>query len=105
MKGRFGERYRNDLQGMIGESPFHQFVRGFSITDYVFFEQQVGTVAGPFKGPHGYYLTKVMRRMPPTRPLNIGDDRHVGLLREDYVPFSLIGYCEEAFQSADVKGI
>ena len=104
-KGRFGERYRNDLQGMIGESPFHQFVRGFSITDFVFFEQQIGTVAGPFKGPHGYYLTKVMRRMPPTRPLNIGDERHVGLLRDDYVPFSLIGYCEEAFQSADVKGI
>jgi len=105
MKGRFGERYRNDLQGMIGESPFHQFVRGFSITDFVFFEQQVGTVAGPFKGPHGYYLTKVMRRMPPTRPLNIGDERHVGLLRDDYVPFSLIGYCEEAFESADVKGM
>jgi hypothetical protein len=104
-KGRFGERYRNDLQGMIGESPFHQFVRGFSITDFIFFEQQVGTVAGPFKGPHGYYLTKVMRRMPPTRPLNIGDERHVGLLRDDYVPFSLIGYCEEAFQSADVNGI
>jgi hypothetical protein len=103
-KGRFGERYRNDLQGMIGESPFHQFVRGFSITDYIFFKQQIGTVAGPFKGPHGYYLTKVMRRMPPTRPLNIADERHVGLLRDDFIPFSLIAYCEEAFQAAEVKG-
>jgi len=104
-KGRFGERYRNDLQGMIGESPFHQFVRGFSITDYIFFEQQIGTVAGPFKGPHGYYLTKVMRRMPPTRPLNIADERHIGLLRDDFIPFSLIGYCEEALQAAEVEGI
>ena len=104
-KGRFGERYRNDLQGMIGESPYQQFVRGSSITDYVFFEQQIGTVAGPFRGPHGYYLTKVMRRMPPTRPLNIADVRHVGLLRDDFVPFSLIGYCEEAFQAAEIDGI
>jgi len=104
-KGRFGERYRNDLQGMIGESPYHQFVRGFSITDFVFFEQQIGTIAGPFKGPHGYYLTKVMRRTPPTRPLNVADERHVGLLRDDYIPFSLIGYCEEAFEAAEVEGI
>lgn len=104
-KGRFGDRYRNDLQGMIGESPYHQFVQGSSITDYVFFEQQIGTVAGPFKGPHGYYLTKVMRRMPPTRPLNIADVRHVGLLSDDFIPFSLIGYCDEAFEAADVAGI
>jgi hypothetical protein len=104
-KGRFGERYRNDLQGMIGESPFVQFVSGHSITDYIFFEQQVGTIAGPFKGPHGYYLTKVMRRMPPTRPLNVADERHLDLLRKDYIPFSLIKYCEEAYGAATVEGI
>ena len=47
-KGRFGERFRNDLQGMIGESPFLQFVHGFSITDFVFLEQQVAALpAGP----------------------------------------------------------
>ena len=104
-KGRFGERYRNDLQGMIGESPFVQFVSGYSITDHVFFDQQVGTIAGPFKGPHGYYLTKVMRRKPPTRPLNVADERHLGLLREDYIPFSLIEYCEEAYSTAAVEGL
>ena len=103
-KGRFGERYRNDLQGMIGESPFAQFVSGQSITDHVFFDQQVGTIAGPFKGPHGYYLTKVMRRMPPTRPLNVADERHLGLLRDDYIPYSLIQYCEEALSTATVEG-
>ena len=104
-KGRFGERYRNDLQGMIGESPFVQFVSGHSITDYIFFDQQVGTIGGPFKGPHGYYLTKVMRRMPPTRPLNVADERHLDLLRKDYIPFSLIKYCEEAYGAATIEGI
>ena len=104
-KGRFGERYRNDLQGMIGESPFVQFVSGHSITDHIFFDQQVGTIAGPFKGPHGYYLTKVMRRMPPTRPLNVADERHLDLLRKDFIPFSLIEYCEEAYGAATVEGL
>jgi len=105
MKGRFGERYRNDLQSVIDESPFGHFVTGTSITDYIFFDQQVGTVSGPFKGPYGYYLTKVMRRMPPTRPLNPSDERHIGLLRNDYIPYSLIQYCEEAFAAAQVEGI
>ena len=46
-----------------------------------------------------------MRRMPPTRPLNPSDERHIGLLRNDYIPYSLIQYCEEAFAAAQVEGI
>ena len=43
--------------------------------------------------------------MPATRPLNTADERHVGLLRKDFIPFSLIGYCEEAFQAAQIGGL
>ena len=43
--------------------------------------------------------------MPPTRPLNVADERHLGLLRDDYIPFSLIQYCTEALDSATVEGL
>jgi hypothetical protein len=46
-----------------------------------------------------------MRRMPPTRPLNVADERHLDLLRKDYIPFSLIKYCEEAYGAATIEGI
>ena len=105
MKGRFGDRYRNDLESMVGESHFHHFLYGRSITDQAFFEQQIGTVAGPFAGPMGYYLTRVMKRTPPTRPLNVQNEKHAELLRDDYIRHALIGYCEEALQQAKITGL
>ncbi len=105
MKGRFGERYRNDLESMVGESHYYHFLYGRSITDQAFFDQQIGTVAGPFEGPMGYYLTRVMKRTPPTRPLNVQNEKHAELLRDDYIRHALIGYCEEALQQAKVTGL
>ena len=103
-RGRFGLKYRNDLQGFVGETPFTHWVTGSSITDYVFSEQAENTVAGPFRGPQGYYITRVQRRTPPTRPLNLGDPKHVDLLRDDYVRTSFVTYAKEARLAADVKG-
>lgn len=103
--GRFGERYRNDLQSLMDESPFLHFLNGKSLTDHVFFEQEVGTVDGPFKGTFGYYLTRVKKRTPPSRPLNLQNERHVELLKNDYISYSLIGYAQEALEQADVKGL
>jgi hypothetical protein len=103
-RGRFNLRYRNDLQGFVGETPFSHWVTGASITDYVFSDQAENTVAGPFRGPQGYYITRVQRRTPPTRPLNLGDPKHVDLLRDDYVRTSFITYAEEARKAAEVKG-
>jgi len=103
-RGRFGLRYRNDLQGFVGETPFTHWVTSASITDYVFADQAENTVAGPFRGPQGYYLTRVQRRTPPTRPLNLGDPKHVDLLKDDYVRTSFVTYAQEARKAADVKG-
>ncbi|MBL8863502.1 MAG: hypothetical protein JNK02_16050 [Planctomycetes bacterium] len=103
-RGRFGLRYRNDLQGFVGESPYTHWATGASITDFVFSEQAENTVAGPFRGPQGYYITRVQRRTPPTRPLNLGDPKHIELLRDDYVRTSFVTYAREARKSADVRG-
>jgi hypothetical protein len=103
-KGRFGPRYRNDLISFIGESYYSCWATGTAITDYVFFDQAEGTVAGPFKGPLGYYLTRVVRRTPPTRPLNLSEPKHVELLRDDYLRVAFMQYAKEAVAQATVKG-
>jgi len=103
-KGRFGPRYRNDLISFIGESYYWNWVTGTSITDYVFFDQVEGTVAGPMKGPIGYYLTRVMRRTPPTRPLNLSEPKHLELLKDDFLRVAFMQYSKEAVAQASVKG-
>jgi hypothetical protein len=103
-RGRFGLKYRNDLQGFVGETPYSHWVTGQSITDFTFFDQVEGTVAGPFKGPLGYYITRVQRRTEPTRPLKLDDSKHVELLRNDYLRVAFVEYAKEAVAQAEVKG-
>ena len=105
LKGRFGDRYRNDLESMVGESPYQHFLYGDSVTDRAFFGQEIGTVIGPFKGPVGYYLTRVVKRTPPTRPLNVNNEKHLELLRDDYIRYALIEYAEESLKQAKVEGL
>lgn len=103
--GRFGLKYRNDLMGFMGETPFHDFLWGGLLTDYAFFEQDPGTVAGPFCGPLGYYIIKVVRRVPPSRPLSVSEPKHVERLLEDYFRVAFRDYCQEALRQADVQGL
>ena len=104
MKGRFGPHYRNDLNSYVGETFYDDFVTGRSITDYVFFDQTEGTVAGPFRGPQGYYITRVLRRTPPTRGLNLSEPKHLELLRDDWLRWKFNQYAKEAVEKADIKG-
>jgi hypothetical protein len=92
------------LISYVGETFYTIWVTGTSVTDYVFFDQTEGTVAGPFKGPLGYYLTRVIRRSPPTRPLNLSEPKHVDLLRDDYLRYAFNQYTKEAVQKARVTG-
>ena len=66
---------------------------------------EVGSVAGPFKGPHGYYLVHLKTRTRPTNPLNTRDPKHVDLLREDFLRREFIRYAHEALESAEVSGL
>lgn len=104
-KGRFGERTRNDMQSLMGESFFTHFLTGESATDEIFFDLEPNVVQGPIKGPKGYYLAKVIRRLPPRSPLNIRDERYVQFIKDDFLRYSLIGYAEEAFEGAEVSGL
>lgn len=104
-KGRFGERTRNDMQGLMAESYYTHFLTNKSACDEIFFDLEPGVVAGPIKGPKGYFLAKVKKRLPPRSPLNIRDERYVKFIRDDYLRYSLIGYADEALKAATVKGL
>ena len=103
-KGRFGDRTRNDLRSLMSESAYHHFLRGELLTDRIFFDQSVGVVDGPHKGSFGYYVTKVLRRGAPSRPLNTNDRRHIDLLRDDYARVSFITYAHDALDDSEVGG-
>jgi hypothetical protein len=70
----------------------------------MFFDQMESSVAGPFRGPLGYYITRVNRRTPPSRPLNLSDPKHVALLRDDYLRWAFIQYGKEAVAKATITG-
>lgn len=104
-RGRFGLRYRNDLEGYVGENPYYHWVTGNSVTDRAFFDTAEGTIQGPFKGPLGYYLVRVSRRLPPTFPLNVAEPKKADLVKNDFLRASFIEYTKEAVAKADVKGM
>ena len=103
--GRFGPKYRNDLMGFMGETPFDEFVFGDLVTDFVFYEQELNTIAGPFCGPRGYYITKVVRRSGPTRALTLSEPFHAQRVADDYVRVAFRDYAQEALAAADVTGL
>jgi hypothetical protein len=71
----------------------------------MFFDQAEGTIAGPFRGPQGWYLTRVNKRTGPSRPLNLSEPKHVQLLKDDYLRASFIDYSKEAVAQATVAGL
>jgi len=103
--GRFGPKFRNDLLGFVGETPFDGFVFGDLLTDFLFYEQEINTIAGPFCGTKGYYITKVVRRTGPTRSLSLSEPHHVQRVKDDYLRVAFRDYAQEALAKAEVKGL
>ena len=103
--GRFGERSRNDMRSLLVESPYVNFLNGGLLTDEVFFNLPVGSIAGPMLGPDGWYLAKVIKRSPTQRPLNINDEKHMELLKDDWTRISFIDYAHEALENTPTVGL
>ena len=88
-KGVFTNQTRNQMLQMIGESEYTIFMRGSALADDIFFEQERGTIAGPFKGPHGYYISKYISKSPPSSPLNLREPVHRDIAVEYYVRYKM----------------
>jgi hypothetical protein len=91
--------------GFVGETRYREWVTGFSLTDFVFFDQAEGTIAGPFKGPQGWYITRVKRRTPPSRPLNLAEPKHVELLTDDWTRVAFNAFGVQSTKNAKIEGL
>ncbi len=76
IKGKFGLKTRNELQQFMQENDFRSLLHGRTVTDRIFFDQAVGTIEGPVRGPRGYYISRVKGRTPITRPLDLAVPVH-----------------------------
>lgn len=103
--GRFGTIHRNLLMQLLGESEYTVFVDGYSIADEIYYHQNVGSLDGPFKGIHGYYITRVDGRTGPKKPILLTDENIRSMVREDYVMQNFVVFAQEALQNAEVVGL
>lgn len=105
-KGRFGALNRNDFLQRMGESDFQMFLTGESIADHVFFDQEPGTVSGPFTGENGYYICKLNRRGNSTRPpLSLDNPNQRELVLQDYLSVRMNEYARQVLENAEVQGL
>lgn len=98
--GQFGCITRDYLQTLLDESPYSDFLSHGLLTDKIFFDLPLGVITGPYQGPWGYYLAKVLKRYPLRAPLDLSDDRNRETLREDWLRASFTVYAHEALDQA-----
>lgn len=110
-KGRFGPLTRNNLIQKLEEGRFRMFLYGDPLTDYAFYDLPATDpegnpfYGGPLRGPHGWYLFKLIRRTPASRPLSLDEPRHYGLLQEYYLRRAFTDYSRELMAAADIEGL
>jgi hypothetical protein len=103
-KGRIGLVNRNELLQRIDESDFSMFVEGAGLVDYVFFDQGEG-IDGPFKGPFGYYITRVVSRTPPTKEFSLAEPTQRDLVVQDYLSMRVNAWAQDLLENAKVEGL
>ncbi len=94
-KGRFGMKYRNELLRDLGESDFDLFLTGSSVADEIFYNIEPGELGGPFVGPYGYYIARVVSKLPPQRTTTIADENVRKMATEDYVATRFNAFARE----------
>lgn len=106
-KGRFqGEPMtRNDFKRAIGESSYFYYLANDSVTDKVFFDLAPGSVGGPYKGPWGYYLIYLEKRVPPTNRIDLGNDQQFNMVAEDYAREAFQEFAHQCLAEAEVSGL
>ncbi len=104
-KGRFGPIHRNRLMQQLNESEYTGFIDGYLITDMVYYDQEIGTIDGPFLGKFGYYFTRVDGRPNPKKQVQLTDPTMRSMVLQDYLMTNFIGFANDALTNAEVVGL
>jgi hypothetical protein len=101
-KGTFGDQQltRNQIYSYLGESEYRTFLYGPSATDEIFFNQKMGSIGGPYRGPKGFYIARITGKTPPTRPLDLKEPVHRQIVEQDYLSRSLNNRAETLLRDA-----
>jgi hypothetical protein len=104
-QGRFGLRNRNALMPLVDENEYLVFLNGSSVADAIFFDQEAGTIGGPYRGAFGYYITKVNGRTPAAKSFSLDVPTQRESIEQDYLQVRFIQFAEEAMANADIQGL
>jgi hypothetical protein len=99
-RGRLGLLPLNQLKQHLRESEFTQLLDGFSLTEFLFFEAEVGKTIGPIAGPDGWFIARVNVRTPPRRKIDVKVERERQLVQEDYVTNRFFRWASEIIRNA-----
>ena len=104
-KGRFRAVTRNQLMQYLEESEYWQFLNGKTVTDFIFFEQEPGSVAKPMRGPHGWYIPRLRTRTPAPENVNLTEENLIIMAEQDYTLQRLSEFVQEIIASNEVYGL
>lgn len=104
-KGRFKGLSRNELLTKTYESEYSIFLNGNAIADEIFFNQEVGQLKGPWKGPYGWYIARLNKRTPGGRTLTPAEENQRVLLEQEYVAQRLNEFIQDQYESAVIKSL
>lgn len=101
-KGRFTGLSRNELLQKTFESDYSVFLNGNAIADEIFFNMEVGKVAGPWRGPRGWYVARLNKRFPGSRTLSPADSNQRTLLEQEFLASRLNEYVQGLYDGAKI---
>lgn len=110
-KGTFGDQQltRGQLVSYLMESDYRIFLFGPSVSDHIFFEQKMGSIDGPFRGPKGYYISRLTGKTPPSKPLDLKEPVHRQIAEHYYLKNAINtrsqALFEEGVKSGQVSGV
>jgi hypothetical protein len=104
-KGRFRNIQRNALLRELSETDYNVFLSGSSVADFIFFEQEVGTLGQPVRGPLGWYLPRLIRRTKPPARIPMDEATMRELVLDDYLTTKLNEWAQELLGQSEVYGL
>jgi hypothetical protein len=102
-RGRLGSKSLNQLRQTLRESEFTDLLMGYSVSNYLYYDAEVGRVFGPLKGPEGYYIARINSRTPAHSTVSVAEERTRELVKQDYASYRFLQWSNEILGRTSVK--
>lgn len=101
--GRLGFKPLNQVKQQLRESEFTQLLDGYSVSNFLFFDAEVGKTFGPIPGPDGWYIARVNARTPPHKKIDVRNQHERELVVEDYVTTRFMEWAGDVLKKSKVQ--